>query len=202
MGAVVLVLGGLLVGTTPLDGQMRVREGVWFGAGIGGGTGRVGCEICASELQFGPSVTARFGGTLSSSLLLGVEGNGWVHYEGDEDAESAERRRLLAGLSVVMYWYPNAASGFFFKGGFGPVAFRLDDVRPLDEDGERTTPFTSTSLGGNVGIGYDLRVGNSLSITPFFNYVGSLYGNLTRDDTNVSSANLTLLQFGLGITRH
>jgi hypothetical protein len=147
-------------------------------------------------------MSARLGGTLGSSLLLGAEANGWVHYEGDDDAPSAERRRVLGGLAVVLYWYPNPASGFYFKGGFGPVVFRLDDVRTLEEGQERVTAITSTSFGGNVGVGYDLSVSGSISLTPFFTYVGSLYGNLTRDDSRVSNAKLTLVQFGIGITRH
>ncbi|HXI20928.1 MAG TPA: autotransporter outer membrane beta-barrel domain-containing protein, partial [Gemmatimonadales bacterium] len=62
---------------------------------------------------------------------------------------------------------------------------------------------SSHALAGQVGVGYEVPMGRSLSIVPFANFLGSTGGNIRFNNTVTDlSANTSLLQFGVGLTLH
>jgi hypothetical protein len=73
--------------------------------------------------------------------------------------------------------------GLFIKAGAGYSVLSADDGVNSDSD---------TGFGWLGGVGYDLRVGRNLSITPVANYF--------RGGFDGGSANV--LQFGVGVTSH
>jgi len=155
----------------------QTREGFFIGVGIGGGS--LGCATCLErEGSFTGQVT--FGGTLSPQLLLGVESSGWTKEENDA-------RLTHANASAVAHFYPVATGGLFLSGGVG-----LSTLEVSTTSGSVTVSTTETGLGFTAGAGYDVRVRNNFSITP--------YGLFGWGDFDAGSANT--FQFGLGVTWH
>ena len=117
------------------------------------------------------------GGTVSPHLLLGGETNGWTKSEGGET--------LTAGnASFAGYYYPQPAGGLFLRGGVGFSTIS-------GSSGGATA--SQTGAGATAGLGYDLRVGASTSVTPVFNFVWG------HPDTGFSQS---ILQFAVGVTFH
>jgi len=164
-----------------------IRHGMWVGAGLGLGSARLSCQICRSNRDGGTSGYLRAGTTLSSAVLLGLEGTVW--YESDRGVD-----QLLGSLQGVVYLYPKPSSGFYLKAGLG-----ISQFSAKDSDDE----LSSQALAGQVGIGYEVPMGRSLSIVPFANFLGSTSGDVRFNDTVAGlSANTSLLQFGVGVTLH
>lgn len=114
------------------------------------------------------------GGTLSKSLLLGVESDGWSKSESGGTLTSWN-------LSGVAFFYPAPAAGLFLKGGVGIGGWTIA--------GEET----ESGLGLVAGVGYDLPVGRTVSITPTATY---------RWSQLVDSINQNVIQLGLSFTLH
>jgi hypothetical protein len=167
----------ILLATTANAQQAQTRQGFWIGGGMGYGSMGLGCSSCAGVGREG-SVTGYFklGGTLRQNILLGVETNGWT--------KSAGTGRVTMGnLSGAAYWYPMPAQGLFLKGGAGYSRLSVDSGTSTASDG---------GFGVLGGVGYDIRVGHNLSITPVANWYR---GGFTGGSANV-------LDFGVGITSH
>ncbi len=170
------------------EGQTTpARDGQWLGVGFGGGLDQVSCDICAGTPKPGYAGYVRFGGTLSSRLLIGGELNGWTRSD-------QAIRQYLGSLSAVVLWYTRPEGSFYLKGGLGAVGYRAE------EDGDALTALT---LGGQVGVGYEHRIGDNLSLTPFANLVLAPFAGLSfNGDPATDGATLGLLQGGLGLTWH
>ena len=82
-----------------------------------------------------------------------------------------------------MRFYPARTSGFFITGGVGVGSASIDFGDEDDSD---------SGAGLLLGIGWDLRVGRNISITPF--YDGYAMSN-DAGDANVG-------QIGIGVTFH
>jgi hypothetical protein len=102
--------------------------------------------------------------------------NGWTKSEFDA-------RVTMGNLSGAAYWYPMATQGLFIKAGAGYSVLSADDG---------TGSASDTGFGLLGGVGYDVRVGRNLSITPVANYF--------RGGFEGGSANV--LQIGVGVTSH
>lgn len=151
------------------DDETPLREGVWFSIGFGYGT--LGCQDC-DERDSGLSGGLAVGGTLNQHVLIGVGTTGF--------ARSYDGELLTAGtLDGRIRVYPSRRSGFFLNGGIG--------LGSLSYAGE-----SEFGLGVMLGVGWDIRVGRNVSVTPFWN--GSAMQNSTVD------ANFG--QLGVGITIH
>ena len=153
----------------PSDDEGPRREGAWFN--IGFGFGSLGCEDCAVR-DTGGSGGLAVGGTLNQHVLLGIGTTGFVRsYDGD---------LLSAGtLDGRVRVYPSRRSGFFLNGGVG-----LGSLSYLGE--------SEFGLGAMLGLGWDIRVGRNVSVTPFWN--GSAMQN--------SNVDVNFGQLGVGITIH
>ena len=163
----------VLLASTAFAQQAQTRQGFWIGAGLGYGSMGLSCDGCADTDRVGaPSGYLKLGTTIRQNILLGVETNAWTKSE-------LGVRLTMANISGAVYWYPMATNGMFVKAGAGFSA--------LDAGGGGTNGF-----GVLGGVGYDIRMTPSLSITPVANWF--------RGGFDGGSANV--LQIGLGVTSH
>jgi hypothetical protein len=145
----------------------RVRQGAWFNVGVG--VGSLGCDSCAGRSS-GLSGGLSAGGTLGDKWLLGVGTTGW--------SGSIAGETVTAGtLDVRVRFYPALRSGFFITGGFG--------VGGISMAGD-----SEFGAGAILGVGWDIRLGSKVSLTPFYNGFAMRSSTV---DANVG-------QLGLGIT--
>jgi hypothetical protein len=166
-----------IMATSAVAQQEQTRQGFWIGGGLGYGSLGISCTGCADVGRTGSaSGYFKLGGTLRQNILLGVEMNGWTKSEG-------AGRISMGNLSGAAYWYPMPTQGLFIKGGAGYSNLRADDGVTSANDG---------GFGVLAGVGYDIRAGRKLSITPVANWY--------RGGFNGGSANV--LDIGLGITSH
>jgi hypothetical protein len=160
----------LLVVSSPLNAQRpQTRDGFWFNIGLGYGS--LGCDICDGR-EGGLSGGLSLGGTLSQKVLLGVGTAGWAK-------EFFGETLTVGTLDARIRFYPSATGGFFLTGGLG-----IGTIRYAGNN--------ETGLGLLLGLGFDIRIGNNVSLTPFWNGYAVRSSN---DDGNVG-------QIGLGITVH
>jgi outer membrane protein with beta-barrel domain len=166
-----------LLATSAFAQQAQTRQGFWVGGGMGYGSLGLSCTGCADVgREGGVSGYAKLGGTLRQNILLGLETNVWTKSEGGG-------RVTLGNFSGAAYWYPMATQGLFIKAGAGYSNLSVDAGGSSASDG---------GFGWLGGVGYDIRAGRNLSITPVANWF--------RGGFNGGSANV--LQFGLGVTSH
>jgi hypothetical protein len=167
---VCVAAAAILLGATSAFAQTAPeRSGFW--ANVGLGYGSLGCDDCSGR-EGGLSGNLALGGTVNDRLLLGVGTTGWVKEVGGEN--------LTAGtFDLRMRFYPVRTSGFFITGGIG-----AGSVSYADEN--------EVGLGVVIGLGWDLRIGRNISLTPFYNGFAMRNDNL---DANVG-------QIGIGITFH
>ena len=147
----------------------QIRSGLWFSAGIGFGS--LGCENCLGR-EDGLSGGLALGTAVTDRLLFGVGTTGFAKSIGGE--------LLSVGtLDARVRFYPVRTSGFFLNGGMG--------LGTLSFAGE-----SEFGLGAMLGLGWDIRVGKNVSLTPFWNGFAMSNSNV---DANVG-------QLGIGFTIH
>lgn len=154
--------------------EKHARKGFWFNAGLGYGS--LGCQDCDGR-EGSLSGGLALGGALSQKVMLGVGTNGWT--------KSEFGATLTVGTLVALIrFYPSATGGFFLLAGLGAGTIRAE----VSDFGSET----ETGVGALLGLGYDIRVGSNVSLTPFWN---GFAASTTNSDANVG-------QIGLGITVH
>lgn len=167
-----LALAGALAPAAQAQ-RPQVREGFWFSIGVGGGS--LGCEECDDRTNGGAGTLA-FGGKLSNNVLLAGSANGWTRTE--------EGATLTVGLvAVEARFYPSATGGFFLKAGAGIGSADLDFG---------SVTLSETGAGALAGLGYDIRVGRMISITPWLQWFG----------INYDPGNANVAQLGIALTIH
>ena len=182
--AVALALMGASVGAAQ---HPQVRQGFWIGFGFGYGSSNVSCDGCPSAgRESGGAGFIKLGGTLNDKWLLGGEINAWTKSSGGVTAD-------LGNVSFAAYLYPRPKSGFFVKGGVGFATTRLHNSGTADANG----------YGFVLGLGYDIRVGTNISITPVGNFYFGSDGDLKESGTTLETGwKHNVYDFGLGITFH
>ena len=161
-------------GPQSAQGHPQTRQGFWFNGGLGYGS--LGCQDCSGR-EGALSGGIAIGGTLSRKVLLGAGTNAW--------SKSQNGARLTVGtLTALIRFYPSSTGGFFLLGGLG-VGSVHTEVSGLGSGNE-------TGFGALAGLGYDFRVGQNVSLTPYWNGFAMSSSNT---DANVG-------QLGLGITVH
>jgi hypothetical protein len=150
------------------------RRGFWISGGLGYGS--LGCEDCGGR-EGGLSGGLQLGGSLSQKVLLGGGTSGWTKDEGGVTL-------TVGTLVALIRFYPSSTGGFFLLGGLG-LGTVYAKVDGFGDD-------TETGGGALLGLGYDLRVGDNVSLTPFWNGFAVRTENT---DANVG-------QIGLSLTVH
>jgi hypothetical protein len=156
--------------------QKNRRSGFWFNGGFGYGSfGCQGCDGRVGSLSGGIAL----GGSVSQKVLLGAATTGWAKSENGTELD-------VGTLVAVIRFYPSATGAFFLLGGLGVGSIHGES----SEFGIGSQ--TETGFGALLGLGYDIRVGSNVSLTPFWN---GFAVNTDTDDANVG-------QIGLGLTIH
>lgn len=155
------------------------RHGFWFSAGAGIGSRGLSCTECiGSQRERGFSGNLRLGGTVSPQLTFGANIIGWVRTNSEP---SGGRHAVFGALMGVAQYYPVKRSGLYVQGGGGYVVDVVDEEAVIH------------GVGMTVGLGFDVRVGESFSLTPQFNYVRTL------DRGAITSS---LYQLGVAVSWH
>ena len=176
--SMLLAAAVLLLGAGPMAAQHpQVRRGFWISGGPSYGSLDLACAGCETEREGGLTMLLAMGGTPRPGLLLGGEIEGWAKEIGGVDL-------TVGHISGVVYWYPRPASGLFVKGGAGLAVYSVD-AGPLGDEED-------SGLGLHAGVGYDIRVGRNLSLTPA---AGVFWGDFGGGDANV-------LHLGMSVTGH
>lgn len=162
-----------LVPATSSAQHAATRRGFWFNAGLG--VASYGCEGCDGR-ESGGGGSLSLGGTLSQHLNVGVGVNVWAKEVGGVDL-------LASTITAMVRLYPSATGGFYLTGGVGQGSLRAS---------QSGVAITESGLGLLLGLGYDIRVGRNISLTPFW------HGNALSVDG--STANFG--QLGIGVTVH
>lgn len=191
LGCLVATLS-LLTSPAAWAGHPQTRQGFWIGFGFGYGSAGVDCDGCDTGDREG-SFTGfvKLGGTLNERVLLGVEGNAWIK---EEDGGTL----TLGSFSGTLTFYPSPSSGFFLKGGVG-VSYLDTEFR----EGSFSVSLDKTGWGVLAGIGYDLRVGRNISLTPCVNYTYGKPGDVTFESEAIFGGwSQNVVSFEIGITFH
>jgi hypothetical protein len=141
----------LLTSATPLLAQQQ--GGFWWD--VGAGYGYHGCNDCNGN-GGGVAGTIGLGGTVRPGWRVGVGSTLWTR-------NSDFGRLAVLTLEVRTRFYPRV-NGFFLSGAVGMGA----DQRRHEDGAEQPENVAILSLG----MGYDLHLEGTVSITP---YIAGLY---------------------------
>lgn len=160
----------------PLQAQ-HLHEGSWSGFAPGGAG--------AAASEFGYPLFVRFGGTLNQRVLLGIEA--YLVFWDFEAGFSSHDTRWSSNVTATMLLYPSQKGGLFVKPGVG-----------LSEGSAScgATSITTLRFGSTLGVGYDLRLGSNLYLTPNVDLLVLNHPNCAGTHTRLG------LFFTLGVTRH
>lgn len=168
-----LVLGLQLPAVAAAQASPETRAGFWWNGGLGYST--IGCDGCTRR-QNSLAIAMAAGGTVSRKVLFGASIDAATRSE-------SGARQIVATVLARLRFYPSLTSGFFLTAGVG-----LGMLSAEGTDANRRDTGTAALLG----LGYDIRVGPNVSLTPFWN--GFSTGEL---DTNYNVG-----QLGLSLTIH
>jgi hypothetical protein len=149
------------------------RQGFWFSGGMGFGS--LSCDTCDGYAN-GFSGGLAAGGTINQHLLLGAGTTGWYRSSGGVWLNAST-------FDFRLRYYPVRRSGFFINGGIG-----VGDV----SIGTGRLRVSETGAAVVLGLGWDVRTGRNISVTPFWNGSGISTGAET----------VSFGQIGVGITVH
>jgi hypothetical protein len=166
----------------------QTRDGFWIGFALGYGSLDADCDGCGGGgREGGATGLVKLGGTYSKNVLLGAEFNVWVESEEGVDLG-------IGNGSFAVYWYPRATGGFFLKGGAGVALFSSEI------EGEQ---LEGVGAGFFAGLGYDLRVGRMISLTPSATFYMGWPGDLEFRGRTVSTGwKHNVFDVTLGLTFH
>ncbi len=145
-----------------VDVSGRYRHGFWGSLGVGAGSESV--DLTDDGLGYSdgltkPTVQLRLGGTVNPHLRLGGELSSWVNSYYDNSGKVVE---TVGGIFGIAQFYPMARAGLYLKAGAGLGR------SALDYSGGPT--ISDLGFAGVVGLGYDIRVGRHLAITPTLDF--------------------------------
>jgi len=172
--------------TTVVPQMKHARKGFWIG--FGGGFGSLGVEDGDTRESSG-AATFKLGGTLSQSLLLGVQVDAWTK---TVDSFEGSATLTFGTVTALVVFYPMSNGGLYLSGGIG-VATLTGEI----SSGGLGISETKGGPGGVVGIGYDIRLGRNFSLTPYFNFSA---GNINLAEG--TSMGVNMFQTGLAVNWH
>lgn len=193
--ATMAVLAVGVAASAQAQSHPQTRQGFWIGFGLGAGQATPDCGTCSNlDAGTGGSGYLRLGGRLNNSWLLGGESNSWVGTI--DDNTGGPSTDVVAGfIAAAAYFYPNPASGLFIKGGLGFYNFSGDDG---------TDDYASSAPMILLGLGYDIRVGRMISITPVLTILQSGEGDLEVNSvaSGVTDFKSRVIGLQVGVTFH
>jgi outer membrane protein with beta-barrel domain len=177
----------LCAATVATAQRPQTRKGFWIAFGLGWGSADLTCDGCTGSREGGGVAHVRLGGTLNQKLLLGGDITAWGKEEGGSTAS-------MGNVSFIAQYYPMEQGGLFLKGGAGFSSLMI-------ESGGNTA--SGESFGLSAGVGYDIRVGRNISITPIADFLFGGSRDLQYAGTTVASGiGMNVFTVGLGVTFH
>ncbi len=187
-GSVLLLLVMALTGSQLWGQYPHVREGFWATVAVGYGGAKISCDQCGSLDREG-QVSGMFalGAAASKSLMFGIEIAGW--------SKNLQGGRAYLGTGTAMAkWYPQERGGLFVKGGVG-----LGYLDAFSGSTNNQIPqISKAGFGYQVGVGYDLRVDWSISVSPVVIFSGGELGSVS----SLSGIGFNMIQALASITFH
>jgi hypothetical protein len=183
MRTLTLTIVTLFLAAVPANAQANgnPHRGFWIGFGLGGGV-NVSTAIDGEELAGGTGYL-RLGGTPHQQWLLGFEAIGWGR---GRDGTTLAR----GNASFVTMFYPSKQGGLFVKGAVGGSS--------LSWSGSTTITTTEYGFGTTLGLGYDVRLGRNIYLTPAADW---LFQAFDSEDPALPGTN-NILMVTLGILWH
>lgn len=182
------VLSVAAIGVTP--GWAAAGEGFYAGLSVGAGGATDTCSQCINvEREWGLAGDLRAGLSLGPSLRVGPEVGFW------RKTEDGFGLTLVTVLGTATL-HPYDRAGFFLKAGLGG-AFARDSF----DFGSGGVSHTETGLAFMAGAGYDLRVGDRLSLAPAVTYSRTNSIQFPFDDVpSLAQRRFAVLAFTVGVT--
>ena len=153
-------------------GSSGGHSGFHAAVGVGYGSAQVTCKGCDDSRESSPAVVFRLGGAVNHNVVLSGE---VTLYSKEKDGVTG----TLGWVNFVTQIYPNTATGFFLKAGVG-----RGSLQAHTQNTTATIKLETTSFGGGIGVGYDLRLGPSFSLTP---YADLLFATKSEAKVNAQS---------------
>lgn len=147
------------------------RDSWYIGFGLGSGGGKAKDETGSYSLSEGlsdavsVSINFKVGFTLTPSLLLGLDINGF-QTSGTATGTAVDVAYQVSTYNAMVTWFP-MERGLFLRGGLGLSSLSLD-----------VTGFGSDSVSGwnlDVGAGYAFWLGKSFNLTLNLDYAAQGY---------------------------
>lgn len=185
LGIAALIGICILCASTSLEAQSKHRhEGFWIGFGIGGGVNTA--DNVEDGKRGGGAAYLRLGGTLSQKWLLGGEISVWGRQEdtilGDNTVSLTRSNATFTAM-----FFPSDNGGFFLKGGIGGANVELQ---------AGGIKISEQGVGTTFGLGYDIRLGRNLYLTPNIDALIQTFELASETITN------SLVLVTLGLTWH
>ena len=157
--------------TAPIGAQAPASSGhSGFHAAIGAGYGSMAftCNVCSDTRESSTALMLRVGGAVRPDLVLSAEVTGWTN-------GLSLGTESVTWIDLVAQYYPVPTGGFFLKGGLGVAAISSNTV----PNGAGFLKFDTKSVGGVIGIGFDVRLSKGFSLTPFLDllYAAPAHGD-------------------------
>lgn len=158
--------------------DIHIRNGFWGGIDAGVGLVEQSFDDENDENDAYFYLGFKGGYAINSHFLIGIELSGWLLEA--SDLNDPDEGRGISQVFFITQLYPSKESDFFLKAGGGYVSIwnnRSDDTR------------REQGLGLVVGGGYDFRLNQTATLSPFVNFS---YGD-------TGSWDYRSITFGLGI---
>src|SRR5512145_2476284 len=158
---IVFLVAGLLAAASNVVAQRSSASssrgaGFWYAVGVAPGWTRITCGLCSGARTTGMSAHVALGGRTSRTLRVAGELAGWR-------ARDAGVTQSLMSIGAAAYWYPSLRRfpRLYLRGG---AALNMH----LTSDG--TDVVTSTGVGPELCVCFELAVGHCGLLGPFFHY--------------------------------
>jgi hypothetical protein len=175
----------------PVQTGSTGHDGFTMSFGLGNGSAGVSCSTCATDRENGLSGFLSMGGAVSPSLVFGGELNGWSKSKNGADSR-------IGFLTGYAQWYPSMTNGFFVKPGVGMGSISIEDKTTVPSN-----KLESAGFAYQIGAGYDFRMGQTWSVTPYANYIATTGAKAKLNGTDIgSNLNTNNFQIGVGLTWH
>jgi hypothetical protein len=176
-----------ILGIVP--GSAGAQSGFSWAVGGGAARNRVDCETCAEIKHYwGVSGFVRAGRAVSEHVTVGAELHFW-------QAEIEGNDAYLRGIQGLVQWYPSSSGGFF-----GQVGLGLSRVRNSFDVGGETVRGAEIGLNVSAGVGWDVRLGKGIYITPRVASVVVPVATIDSPAGPLDNVVSTLYRFELGLT--
>jgi hypothetical protein len=182
-----LTLGVRQLATAQAPPAPSARHGFWGAFGLGYGNNGLtcsgGCSFTSPAKGGGLTVALKLGGTPSPRVRLGGEVNLWTK-------DQSGVTESVGNVSAAVYFYPSARSGFFLKGGVGVGSFQLS---------QGSSTNSADGIGFLTGLGYDIRVGSKVSLSPIANFYFGHDGDYRDASGTIPGIKHAIVDFGLSV---